>query len=112
MQVHWWALLGILGLVVAWVLVLVASDPRKEEAVSGRHHWLGEADDDPYEDPLAGEVQHDPEPCTAKEAGGYEGCEDRPPGEGGTNRSEEHTPELQSHSFISYAGFCLKKKSQ
>src|ERR1051326_958330 len=25
-------------------------------------------------------------------------------------RSEEHTSELQSHSFISYAGFCLKKK--
>src|ERR1051326_116974 len=23
-------------------------------------------------------------------------------------RSEEHTPELQSHSFISYAVFCLK----
>jgi hypothetical protein len=89
MQVHWWALLGILGLVVAWVLVLVASDPRKEEAVSGRHHWLGEADDDPYEDPLAGEVQHDPEPCTAKEAGGYEVCEDRPPGEGVTNRDRE-----------------------
>ena len=27
-----------------------------------------------------------------------------------TNRSEEHTSELQSHSFISYAVFCLKKK--
>src|ERR1051326_9068049 len=26
-------------------------------------------------------------------------------------RSEEHTPELQSHSFISYAVFCLKKKN-
>ena len=26
-------------------------------------------------------------------------------------RSEEHTFELQSHSFISYAVFCLKKKS-
>ncbi len=25
-------------------------------------------------------------------------------------RSEEHTSELQSHSFSSYAGFCLKKK--
>ena len=24
-------------------------------------------------------------------------------------RSEEHTSELQSHSFISYAVFCLKK---
>src|ERR1051326_6890191 len=30
------------------------------------------------------------------------------PGE--TDRSEEHTSELQSHSFISYAVFCLKKK--
>ena len=27
-------------------------------------------------------------------------------------RSEEHTSELQSHSFISYAVFCLKKKIQ
>ena len=27
-------------------------------------------------------------------------------------RSEEHTSELQSHSFISYAVFCLKKKNQ
>ena len=26
------------------------------------------------------------------------------------DRSEEHTSELQSHSFISYAVFCLKKK--
>ena len=28
----------------------------------------------------------------------------------GAERSEEHTSELQSHSFISYAVFCLKKK--
>ena len=28
------------------------------------------------------------------------------------DRSEEHTSELQSHSFISYAVFCLKKKNQ
>src|ERR1051326_9489507 len=28
----------------------------------------------------------------------------------GWARSEEHTSELQSHSFISYAVFCLKKK--
>src|ERR1051326_9468708 len=28
----------------------------------------------------------------------------------GSGRSEEHTSELQSHSFISYAVFCLKKK--
>src|ERR1051326_9614239 len=27
-------------------------------------------------------------------------------------RSEEHTSELQSHSFISYAAFCLKKKKK
>src|ERR1051326_2143975 len=27
----------------------------------------------------------------------------------GEERSEEHTSELQSHSFISYAVFCLKK---
>ena len=29
---------------------------------------------------------------------------------GKTDRSEEHTSELQSHSFISYAVFCSKKK--
>src|ERR1051326_9458093 len=28
------------------------------------------------------------------------------------SRSEEHTSELQLHSFISYAVFCLKKKKQ
>ena len=40
-------------------------------------------------------------------------------GEGGESvfrhyidRSEEHTSELQSHSFISYAVFCLKKKKE
>src|ERR1051326_3365510 len=27
------------------------------------------------------------------------------------HRSEEHTSELQSHSFISYAVFCLKKQT-
>ena len=30
----------------------------------------------------------------------------------GRFRSEEHTSELQSHSFISYAVFCLKKKKK
>ena len=29
-----------------------------------------------------------------------------------SQRSEEHTSELQSHSFISYAVFCLKKKTK
>src|SRR5210317_1523861 len=29
-----------------------------------------------------------------------------------TSRSEEHTSELQSHSEISYAVFCLKKKKK
>src|SRR6056300_720974 len=31
---------------------------------------------------------------------------------GAANRSEEHTSELQSHSEISYAVFCLKKKNR
>src|ERR1051326_9301183 len=34
------------------------------------------------------------------------------PPRGWTVRSEEHTSELQSHSFISYAVFCLKKKNK
>src|ERR1051326_2347656 len=41
----------------------------------------------------------------------------RQPGNAGAvgtviQRSEEHTSELQSHSFISYAVFCLKKKNK
>src|SRR5881296_3937893 len=32
--------------------------------------------------------------------------------QGKCGRSEEHTSELQSHSNISYAVFCLKKKSR
>src|SRR3546814_7216250 len=32
--------------------------------------------------------------------------------EGGLNRSEEHTPELQSLMRNSYAVFCLKKKKE
>src|ERR1051326_9240615 len=35
-----------------------------------------------------------------------------PPCSPGFARSEEHTSELQSHSFISYAVFCLKKKQK
>src|ERR1051326_9307387 len=35
------------------------------------------------------------------------GSNRRPPA-----RSEEHTSELQSHSFISYAVFCLKKNNK
>src|ERR1051326_4621037 len=31
---------------------------------------------------------------------------------GDSLRSEEHTSELQSHSFISYAVFCLKKNNR
>src|SRR3546814_3697296 len=34
------------------------------------------------------------------------------PVEGGNERSEEHTSELQSLMRISYAVFCLKKKKQ
>src|ERR1051326_4280042 len=39
-----------------------------------------------------------------------ESCDLAPPFRG-VSRSEEHTSELQSHSFISYAVFCLKKKT-
>ena len=42
------------------------------------------------------DLEHYAEILTRAEAGGY--------------RSEEHTSELQSHSEISYAVFCLKKK--
>ena len=40
-----------------------------------------------------------------------EGCERRRTEAQDRGRSEEHTSELQSHSFISYAVFCLKKKN-
>src|SRR3546814_962199 len=39
------------------------------------------------------------------------GSGSRHPGEGNGSRSEEHTSELQSLMRISYAVFCLKKKS-
>src|SRR3546814_9268549 len=38
------------------------------------------------------------------------GAYGRARGYASSNRSEEHTPELQSLMRISYAGFCLKKK--
>src|ERR1051326_9278064 len=37
---------------------------------------------------------------------------DHPEDQPDDSRSEEHTSELQSHSFISYAVFCLKKKKK
>src|SRR6186713_3700644 len=37
-------------------------------------------------------------------------CGTSPGVTGASSRSEEHTSELQSHSGISYAVFCLKKK--
>src|ERR1051326_3361935 len=43
---------------------------------------------------------------TIDRSGGISGL----PSVTGAPRSEEHTSELQSHSFISYAVFCLKKK--
>src|SRR5881296_4503588 len=41
---------------------------------------------------------------------GHHLARDEHQGPDGTERSEEHTSELQSHSNISYAVFCLKKK--
>src|ERR1051326_5145833 len=43
----------------------------------------------------------------ARRAGG--GGKAHRPAPRARDRSEEHTSELQSHSFISYAVFCLKK---
>src|ERR1051326_9334492 len=42
--------------------------------------------------------------CTLADVDHRAGARDRE-----AQRSEEHTSELQSHSFISYAVFCLKK---
>src|ERR1051326_5804781 len=39
-------------------------------------------------------------------------CVDQPTLDLDFNRTKEHTSELQSHSFISYAVFCLKKKKK
>lgn len=44
--VNWWALLGILGLIVAGVMVIVASDPRREEHTVGQHSWVTKDDVD------------------------------------------------------------------
>src|ERR1051326_9581997 len=53
---------------------------------------------------------HDALPIWRCRTGGHRRSEDFQ--EDRRNRSEEHTSELQSHSFISYAVFCLKKKKQ
>src|SRR3546814_10316727 len=39
-------------------------------------------------------------------------CSCKPPENGNASRSEEHTSELQSLMRISYAVFCLKKKTK
>lgn len=46
MPVQWWALLGILGLIVAGVMVIVASDPRRKEDTVGQHSWITPRDVD------------------------------------------------------------------
>src|SRR3546814_3406076 len=48
---------------------------------------------------------------SAQAAGGAARCIARAPGVGHRGRSEEHTSELQSLMRISYAVFCLKKKT-
>src|ERR1051326_9341686 len=53
--------------------------------------------------------------AVAPPEGTFGPCEDEmatsgPPMKPNRPRSEEHTSELQSHSFISYAVFCLKTK--
>src|SRR3546814_1856608 len=53
--------------------------------------------------------QHDPHRRTADASAQ---CQWRRPGDGAAVRSEEHTSELQSLMRISYAVFCLKKKSK
>src|ERR1051326_2411259 len=57
-------------------------------------------------------LQHDHESGGVLRGGGGGGGAPGVRGLGtlGHDRSEEHTSELQSHSFISYAVFCLKKK--
>src|SRR3546814_2271407 len=59
-----------------------------------------QADGKPQRDPLASEVLH--QAAAVEERGGE--AEDQ-------QRSEEHTSELQSLMRISYAVFCLKKKT-
>src|SRR3546814_6511017 len=49
-------------------------------------------------------------PCEAWPRSPYDGCGGTNSSPSGTNRSEEHTSELQSLMRISYAVFCLKKK--
>src|SRR3546814_3979067 len=72
-----------------------ADDVVDEEAMPGRAVDAGEAEgkDEGAED----EVHHRP----------HEGADEVPEGD----RSEEHTSELQSLMRISYAVFCLKKKT-
>src|ERR1051326_4085104 len=48
-------------------------------------------------------------PAAVQRAGGRAGPPHERCNRDRSHRSEEHTSELQSHSFISYAVFCLKK---
>src|ERR1051326_9449281 len=57
----------------------------------------------------AGDVNAVKSPASIAAVGIVATCSD---GSWRNNRSEDHTSELQSHSFISYAVFCLKKKKQ
>src|SRR3546814_1620115 len=64
----------------------------------------------------AGDLATDTGGCALRESGRGGECGDQPKRQLGKSetewRSEEHTSELQSLMRISYAGFCLNKKTQ
>src|ERR1051326_7923245 len=86
----------------AW---LAGASASKDRSINARDMW--------GRDPLTGEVMRvifDGSGTFATvRSQGWTGDKLVLEGEARSKRSEEHTSELQSHSFISYAVFCLKK---
>src|SRR3546814_7914099 len=74
---------------------------------AARHEHLGEALDLPRRGEPGQEADED-----RRAAEQSRGARVHPPLVGSLDRSEEHTSELQSLMRISYAVFCLKKKTQ
>src|SRR3546814_2247295 len=87
------------------ILIFMPTVADEEQAVIGKsvRHPLGQRQ--PDREPRAAFARTI---CPARTRRGY----DHPTARSGwTDRSEEHTSELQSLMRISYAVFCLKKKS-
>src|SRR3546814_5059313 len=83
---------------------------RSRRAGPARLHRLGDGDHALFRFDRAFPVRHDP-CCAGRETCAIEAAARSPTAAPAARRSEEHTSELQSLMRISYAVFCLKKKT-